>query len=197
MTQKIDMSKPFGGAPKYDGREDAQRPVDASVSRPYERPFAPYAEGSFPYELQELINRHSIEGGSNTPDYILAEYLKGCLENFDMCVRRREQHCGSGTTDMSDGTPGDDMTENPQEVAGRGKNGLLCCPFCGAEAEMDLSRGYRDMTTGNWGSEVAIYCTVCPADMAICCEDVPEAKTEQLADELTESWNRRASRNEG
>jgi hypothetical protein len=56
--------------------------------------FGPWPPGSFPAELQDLINRHSIEGGSNTPDMILAEYLKGCLENFDMCVRRREEWYG-------------------------------------------------------------------------------------------------------
>jgi len=47
--------------------------------------------GSFPEELKNLINKHSLEGGSNTPDFILAEYLKQCLETFDMCVRKREE----------------------------------------------------------------------------------------------------------
>lgn len=48
--------------------------------------------GSFPTfrsELQKLINRFSMEGGSNTPDFILADYLVGCLEAFDRGVRRR------------------------------------------------------------------------------------------------------------
>ena len=47
--------------------------------------------GTFPHELMQLINKHSIENGSNTPDFILAEYLKQCLESFDMCVRRRDE----------------------------------------------------------------------------------------------------------
>jgi hypothetical protein len=47
--------------------------------------------GTFPHELEQLINKHSIEGGSNTPDFILAEYLKQCLIAFDMCVRRRDE----------------------------------------------------------------------------------------------------------
>lgn len=58
------------------------------------KPFELYPEGSFPRELSDLINSHSIEGGSDTPDFILAEYLKGCLDNFDMCVRRREDWYG-------------------------------------------------------------------------------------------------------
>jgi len=38
--------------------------------------------------------KYSIERGSNTPDFILAEYLKQCLETFDMCIRRREEWYG-------------------------------------------------------------------------------------------------------
>jgi len=45
----------------------------------------------FRTELQELINKHSVENGSNTPDWILAYYLKGCLSNFDNTVNLREK----------------------------------------------------------------------------------------------------------
>lgn len=72
-------------------------------------------------------------------------------------------------------------------------NDLLCCPFCGNEAELDTMRGYRDLGSGRVGNEVAIYCNTCPCDMSICREDVPEATTEQLVEELTEIWNRRAT----
>lgn len=37
-----------------------------------------------------MINCHSKESGSNTPDFILAEYLKRCLENFDLTMAHRE-----------------------------------------------------------------------------------------------------------
>ena len=53
-------------------------------------PFSP-PKGSFQKELECLINRHSIEGGSNTPDFILAEYLRCCLDSFDMVTRRRDE----------------------------------------------------------------------------------------------------------
>ncbi len=45
-------------------------------------------------ELTAVLNRHSAENGSNTPDYILAEYLKGCLAAFDVATRRREDWYG-------------------------------------------------------------------------------------------------------
>ena len=34
-------------------------------------------------ELAGLINSHSLENGSNTPDFILAAYLLNCLAVFD------------------------------------------------------------------------------------------------------------------
>ena len=44
----------------------------------------------FKDELSSLINRHSKENGSNTPDFILAQYLEGCLEVFEAASQQRE-----------------------------------------------------------------------------------------------------------
>lgn len=41
--------------------------------------------------LEALINRESMENGSDTPDFVLAEYLVRCLEAFDAAVRHREE----------------------------------------------------------------------------------------------------------
>ena len=49
---------------------------------------------AFAQELEQLINRHSKENGSDTPDFLLAEYLRGCLDNFDRIVRAREHWYG-------------------------------------------------------------------------------------------------------
>ena len=46
-------------------------------------------EIQFRKELATLINRHSLENGSDTPDFILAEYLSGCLKAFDNAFERR------------------------------------------------------------------------------------------------------------
>jgi hypothetical protein len=46
--------------------------------------------GKFQRELTALINRHSIENGSNTPDFILAAYMRRCLEAFEAAVRARD-----------------------------------------------------------------------------------------------------------
>lgn len=47
-------------------------------------------ENNFENELKSLINRFSKENDSNTPDFILAEYLLDCLENFNRTMQKRE-----------------------------------------------------------------------------------------------------------
>lgn len=51
-------------------------------------------ESAFRRELQHLINRESAENGSHTPDFILAEYLEGCLRAFDAAVGARDRWYG-------------------------------------------------------------------------------------------------------
>jgi len=48
----------------------------------------------FHKELESLINRYSKENGSNTPDWVLAEYLERCLTAFNACVNLRERYYG-------------------------------------------------------------------------------------------------------
>ena len=48
----------------------------------------------FRKELEEIINKHSCENGSDTPDFILADYLQVCLTAFDLAVRARESWYG-------------------------------------------------------------------------------------------------------
>lgn len=44
--------------------------------------------------LAEAINRHGAENESDTPDYILAEYLTDCMTAFDRAVNTRERWYG-------------------------------------------------------------------------------------------------------
>lgn len=41
--------------------------------------------------IREAINRASAENGSNTPDFILAEFLDNCLFAFDIAAARRDE----------------------------------------------------------------------------------------------------------
>lgn len=42
-------------------------------------------------EIETAINKNSAENGSNTPDFVLAEYLMDCLTAFDKAVRQRTE----------------------------------------------------------------------------------------------------------
>ena len=48
-------------------------------------------ETSFRAELQTLINRHSRENDSGTPDFVLADYMADCLAAYDKAVTRRNE----------------------------------------------------------------------------------------------------------
>lgn len=46
---------------------------------------------TFEKELQTLINKYNLENKSDTPDFILAEYLKNCLEAYNKAVQARDK----------------------------------------------------------------------------------------------------------
>lgn len=46
---------------------------------------------SFTDDLKNIINRHSIENFSDTPDFILAKYLNECLIAFDVATHTRTE----------------------------------------------------------------------------------------------------------
>lgn len=58
------------------------------------QPHKPKSERSFLDEMTTLINWHSQENASNTPDFILAQYVERCLLNFATAVQQRETWYG-------------------------------------------------------------------------------------------------------
>lgn len=48
----------------------------------------------FETELRKLLNGHSMENLSATPDIILAEYMVHCLNGYNLAVRARERWYG-------------------------------------------------------------------------------------------------------
>ena len=49
---------------------------------------------NFEKELEKLINQCSEENGSNTPDFILAQYLVACLAAWNTACQQRETWYG-------------------------------------------------------------------------------------------------------
>lgn len=64
------------------------------------RRFVPTPEGKemiateLEKQLTATLNRHCAENDSNTPDWILAQYLIGCLSAFNQAVQQREDWYG-------------------------------------------------------------------------------------------------------
>lgn len=45
-------------------------------------------------DIEHVINCNSAENGSDTPDFMLAEFLTDCLAAFDKAVTAREKWYG-------------------------------------------------------------------------------------------------------
>jgi hypothetical protein len=54
--------------------------------------------------LRDLLNSCSAENDSNTPDFILAQYLMGCLAAFNVAVQQRENWYGRDPRPTEPGT---------------------------------------------------------------------------------------------
>ena len=46
-------------------------------------------------KIKDLLNSESRESESNTPDYILANYLLNCLRAYEAAVQQRENWWGA------------------------------------------------------------------------------------------------------
>lgn len=75
-------------------REDQLKHLETEMQRFDEGDIVPPATSKFEKELEQLINRYSLENGSNTPDFILARFLRMQLDIFDRTIRRREHWYG-------------------------------------------------------------------------------------------------------
>lgn len=63
-------------------------------------------------EIENTINKHSAENGSDTPDFILAEFLLDCLKAFDHAVNAREIWYGRQPKAVVGGTGEDPEVED-------------------------------------------------------------------------------------
>ena len=75
---------------------DREIETDAAVRRGEQPQPEPEAVDEFRNDLQKLINHHSKENGSNTPDLFLADYLVACLAAFDAATKARDVWYGEG-----------------------------------------------------------------------------------------------------
>lgn len=69
---------------KVDPRFADQEPDSAAIDK-----LLASRREEFRKELGAIINRYSQENGSDTPDFILADYLLNCLDAWNAAVKRR------------------------------------------------------------------------------------------------------------
>lgn len=55
------------------------------------------SEGDFTRNLERLLNSHSMENASNTPDFVLAKFMSRCLDAFNEGIRGRDEYYGIKT----------------------------------------------------------------------------------------------------
>ena len=82
-------------------------------------------------ELQYLLNRYCRENMSDTPDFILAQYMMNCLTAFEQAVGLRQAWFGHKTFNSGPEVPGQvdgftsywhiDDTMPPHKITGRAK----------------------------------------------------------------------------
>lgn len=66
-------------------------------------------------EIQHAINCNSAESGSDTPDFILAEYLTDCLAAYDRALVAREKWYGRECGGLKGPIPVDGIPTPPFE----------------------------------------------------------------------------------
>lgn len=61
-----------------------------------------YKRPGFEKELENVISRYSKESESNTPDYILAEFMKNSMDNFHRATKLRDNWYGGRRSIIND-----------------------------------------------------------------------------------------------
>lgn len=49
---------------------------------------------TFEKELEGLINKYSVENGSDTPDFLIAEFMSNCLIAYQQVITKRDKWFG-------------------------------------------------------------------------------------------------------
>jgi len=64
------------------------------MSEPVDHTLEASADQTFGAELTALLNKHSRENKSNTPDFLLARFMLDCLRSWERSTRGRDEWFG-------------------------------------------------------------------------------------------------------
>lgn len=103
---------------------------------------------TFEEELRDLLNTHSKEGESNTPDFIMARYLTHCMDAFAVAVGRRDAF-GKGGMHPVPTQPEHTYRPRPRKTVWGHK----------PECEIELSPNWKDCTCGDHTEQPSVLST--------------------------------------
>ena len=78
--------------------DDALIAIESEMKEEEDRELIQPEPTTFEEELRSLINRHSVENGSMTPDFILAGHIRGYLDLFGVTMKTRDDWYGLNKT---------------------------------------------------------------------------------------------------
>ena len=131
----------------------------------------------FRQELEELINKHSLENGSDTPDFILAEYLLESLRAFDRATNARESWFIKNTNAYAD----PEYKKFLNRVEDTVRN-LKTIPKEKESLEDTVEQLRRLTEIGNWNNMCA-RATLYPGKSI---EEIPQWKPEDMVQNLSD-----------
>ena len=71
---------------------------------------------SFMQDLESLINKHCVENESDTPDFILAQYIGRCLDNWNETTYKRDKWWGFKTWSNNESIEDNELHGQPPVV---------------------------------------------------------------------------------
>lgn len=115
----------------------------------------------FRHELEKLINRESMENGSNTPDYVLADYLFACLKAYDEALYAREKHLCRQITRSPAAAP---TLETGCDWCSAPTHGTATCPWKVMGIRCTTGARHNNAGTSDDDTEA---CTACGASVRV------------------------------
>jgi hypothetical protein len=130
--------------------------TDASKCRCYEL----FAEGYFSNKLRALLNTHNREGISDTPDFILADYLLDCLDTFDSATIARDDWYARKRGKKAETPP--EGHEQDKEVTGTRLEECRSAGVAAAESEKEVvDRQENRKVSANTVEDGKQHCDTC------------------------------------
>jgi hypothetical protein len=91
--------------------------VESAYGDGHRASLEPQPDNPLYQDLRQALNRNSAENGSNTPDYVLADFLMQSLRTFDYAVRYRASATETSPLDPNPGSTLFKQQSNPDDLA--------------------------------------------------------------------------------